>query len=104
MKEPRTVTRKDMAELLQDEGLMANDAKQFVSLFFGEIRASLNQGENVKLSGFGKFMLRTRRERVGRDFRSGKPLQVEARETVVFRPSQTLKYRVAKFSPPPKES
>ena len=99
-----TVTRKDMVESLQAEGLTASDAKQFVSLFFEEIRSSLTQGENVKFSGFGKFMLCDRRERVGRDFRTGELLQVEARRTVVFHPSQTLKYRAAQFTLPIKKS
>ena len=90
-----TLTKADMVEHLYDEiGLNKREAKDLVEMFFEEIKLSLEQGENVKLSGFGNFVLRDKNPRPGRNPKTGEEVQVSARRVVTFRPGQKLKIRV----------
>nr|CAA6801928.1 MAG: Integration host factor alpha subunit [uncultured Thiotrichaceae bacterium] len=90
-----TLTKADMVEHLYEElGLNKREAKDLVEMFFEEIRDSLGKGENVKLSGFGNFMLRDKAQRPGRNPKTGEEIPVEARRVVTFRPGQKLKQRV----------
>ena len=90
-----TLTKADMVENLYDElGLNKREAKDLVEMFFEEIRGSLGKGQNVKLSGYGNFMLRDKTQRPGRNPKTGEEIPVEARRVVTFRPGQKLKQRV----------
>ncbi len=90
-----TLTKADMVEHLYEElGLNKREAKDLVEMFFEEVRDSLGKGENVKLSGFGNFMLRDKAQRPGRNPKTGEEIPVEARRVVTFRPGQKLKQRV----------
>ena len=92
-----TLTKADMVEHLYDEiGLNKREAKDLVEMFFEEIKLSLEQGENVKLSGFGNFILRDKKPRPGRNPKTGEEVEVSARRVVTFRPGQKLKTRVEK--------
>ena len=67
------LTKADMAERLFEElGLNKREAKEVVEQFFEEIRSSLESNEQVKLSGFGNFDLRDKKERPGRNPKQGK--------------------------------
>ncbi|NMP15518.1 MULTISPECIES: integration host factor subunit alpha [unclassified Thalassotalea] len=89
------LTKAEVAEHLYEEiGLSKRDAKQLVEDFFEEIRASLETGEQVKLSGFGNFDLRVKNERPGRNPKTGEDIPISARKVVTFRPGQKLKSRV----------
>jgi len=84
-----------MAERLFSKlGLSKRDAKELVENFFEEIRAALQRGEQVKLSGFGNFDLRDKNERPGRNPKTGQEIPITARRVVTFRPGQKLKARV----------
>ena len=62
------LTKADMAEKLYEElGLNKREAKELVEMFFEEVRAALEDGDQVKLSGFGNFDLRDKNERPGRN-------------------------------------
>ncbi|HYW92818.1 MAG TPA: integration host factor subunit alpha [Gammaproteobacteria bacterium] len=90
-----TLTKAEMAEVLSAEiGLNKREAKDLVDEFFDVLRAALGSGEEVKLSGFGHFGLRDKRERPGRNPRTGEPFQVSPRRIVKFKPSDKLKDRV----------
>ncbi|MBP0047699.1 integration host factor subunit alpha [Marinobacterium sp. AK62] len=90
-----SLTKADMAERLYEElGLNKREAKEMVDSFFEEIRASLAHNEQVKLSGFGNFDLRDKRERPGRNPKTGEEVPISARRVVTFRPGQKLKERV----------
>lgn len=90
-----SLTKADMAERLYEElGLNKREAKEMVDSFFDEIRASLAHNEQVKLSGFGNFDLRDKRERPGRNPKTGEEVPISARRVVTFRPGQKLKERV----------
>jgi integration host factor subunit alpha len=94
-----TLTKAEMVEHLFDElGLNKREAKELVEMFFEEIRLALETGEHVKLSGFGNFMLRDKKQRPGRNPKTGKPIPVSARRVVTFRPGQKLKQRVENYA------
>lgn len=89
------LTKADLAEALFNEmGLNKREAKEFVELFFEKIRAALESGESVKLSGFGNFGLRTKNPRPGRNPKTGEEIPISARRVVTFRASHKLKERV----------
>ena len=89
------LTKADMAERLFEQlGLNKREAKELVEVFFEEIRTSLEQGEQVKLSGFGNFDLRDKNQRPGRNPKTGEEIPITARRVVTFRPGQKLKARV----------
>lgn len=89
------LTKADLAEHLFSElGLTKRDAKNMVEAFFEEIRVALEQGEQVKISGFGNFELRNKGERPGRNPKTGEDIPISARRVVTFKPGQKLKARV----------
>ena len=66
------LTKADMAESLYDEvGLNKREAKEMVEAFFDEIVGALGHNEQVKLSGFGNFDLRDKKQRPGRNPKTG---------------------------------
>ncbi len=93
------LTQADMAESLFNEmGLNKKEARELVHLFFQELVASLAVGEPVKLSGFGNFALRDKKERPGRNPRTGEKIPVPARRVVTFRPGKKLQARVEAYA------
>jgi integration host factor subunit alpha len=88
-----------MAEKLYEElGLNKREAKELVEMFFEEVRAALETGDQVKLSGFGNFDLRNKNERPGRNPKTGEQIPISARRVVTFRPGQKLKARVEVYA------
>ena len=93
------LTKADMAEKLFEElGLNKREAKELVEQFFEEIRSALENGSQVKLSGFGNFDLREKNERPGRNPKTGEEIPITARRVVTFRPGQKLKTRVEAYA------
>ena len=93
------LTKADMAERLFDElGLNKREAKDMVEMFFEEIRSALENGRQVKLSGFGNFDLREKKQRPGRNPKTGEEIPISARRVVTFRPGQKLKARVEAYA------
>ena len=91
----KTVTKADLAEhLFEKVGLNKREAKEFVDLFFEEIRSALIQEESIKLTGFGNFDVRKKSERPGRNPKTGQQIPVTARKVVTFHASQKLKERM----------
>ena len=89
------LTKADMAERLFEEfGLNKREAKDLVEMFFEEIRTALQTGRQVKLSGFGNFNLRDKKQRPGRNPKTGEEIPISARRVVTFHPGQKLKARV----------
>ncbi|MCP4122106.1 MAG: integration host factor subunit alpha [Bacteroidetes bacterium] len=92
------LTKAALAERLFDElGLNKREAKEIVEVFFEEIRLALESNEQVKLSGFGNFDLRIKKERPGRNPKTGEEIPISARQVVTFRPGQKLKARVESY-------
>ena len=93
------LTKADMAARLFEElGLNKREAKEMVERFFEEIRQSLEEGSQVKLSGFGNFDLREKKQRPGRNPKTGEEIPISARRVVTFRPGQKLKARVEAYA------
>ena len=94
-----SLTKANMAESLFEEiGLNKREAKDMVEMFFEEIRGALENGEQVKLSGFGNFDLREKKQRPGRNPKTGEEMPISARRVVTFRPGQKLKVRVEAYA------
>jgi integration host factor subunit alpha len=97
------LTKADLAEMLNTEvGLNKREAKEFVDAWFETIRDALESGENVKLSGFGNFQLRDKRQRPGRNPKTGEEIPISARRVVTFKPGQKLRGRVEAYAGPRK--
>ncbi len=93
------LTQADMAEgLFNEMGLNRKEASELVHLFFQELEASLADGEQVKLSGFGNFDLRDKNARPGRNPKTGEKVPIPARRVVTFRPGQKLRARVEGYT------
>ena len=90
-----TLTKADLADLLFEQvGLNKREAKDMVEAFFEELRAALENGDSVKLSGFGNFELRQKAERPGRNPKTGEEIPISDRRVVTFHASQKLKSKV----------
>lgn len=91
-----TLTKADLIQIVVDSvGLNKREAAEMVEAFFEEISAALEAGNDVKLSGFGGFQLRTKPERPGRNPKTGEGALIAARRVVTFHPSQKLKVTVS---------
>ena len=89
------LTKAEIAETLYEElGLNKREAKEFVEIFFNEISETLISGLDVKISGFGNFILRDKKERPGRNPKTGEDVTISPRRVVTFRAGQKLKSRV----------
>ena len=95
------LTKAVMVESLFNElGFDKREAHDLVDLFFQEIKASLAAGEQVKLSGFGNFDLRDKKERPGRNPKTLESVPVSARRVVTFKSGNKLKARVEAYAGP----
>lgn len=77
-----------------DVTLSKTDAKKVIEIFFEHISYALELGQNVKLSGFGNFILRDKSERPGRNPKTGEEIAVSSRRVVTFKPGLKLKSKV----------
>jgi integration host factor subunit alpha len=97
MRSVGTLTRADLAETINRKmGLSRAESLDMVETILGKMGDALADGENVKISGFGSFVLRDKRERVGRNPKTGIEVPITPRRVMTFRASQLLKQRVAK--------
>ena len=92
-----TLTRADIAaKINQQIGLSRNESAQIVESILTHMADALADGENVKISGFGTFLLRDKGERIGRNPKTGIEVPITPRRVLTFRASQMLKERIAK--------
>jgi|SRR3989339_13879 len=98
------LTKAEMAEYLFNTlGFNKQEAKEFIELFFEEIKEALAQGKMMKLSGFGNFNLRDKSERPGRNPKTGEMIPVTARRVVTFHAGHKLKSKVEDSDQPGEE-
>ena len=89
------MTKAEIAKVIHERlGLSGKEAKQMVDAVLDVLRSTLERGEDVKISGFGHFMVRDKRPRRGRNPKTGEDMLIESRRVVTFRASQLLKKRV----------
>lgn len=87
-----TMTKADIVErVYQKIGFSKKEASELVEMVFGELKNRLCRGDKVKISGFGNFVVREKKERVGRNPQTGDQIKISARRVLTFRPSQVLK-------------
>ncbi|UIJ45689.1 integration host factor subunit alpha [Sphingomonas cannabina] len=90
-----TLTRADLAEALHHEvGLSRADSSKLVEQILGHMCEALSRGENVKISGFGSFILRDKGERIGRNPKTGVEVPIAPRRVLTFRASQMMRDRI----------
>ena len=95
----RTLTRADLTEAVYlNIGLSRNESADLVESVLEEMCVCLEAGEEVKLSSFGTFSVQSKRERVGRNPKTGVEATITPRRVLSFRPSHILKNRVDQSS------
>ena len=91
----KTTTRSTLSEaVFKNVGLSRNESASLVDSVFSEILTSLITGKDVKISSFGTFIVRQKKERVGRNPKTGEEVPITARSVVTFRASNVLKSKV----------
>lgn len=90
--ERSTMTKADIVEqVYQKIGFSKKEASELVELVFDNLKQVLYKGDKVKISGFGNFIVREKKERIGRNPQTGEQISISARRVLTFRPSQVLK-------------
>ncbi|WP_375380652.1 integration host factor subunit alpha [uncultured Sphingomonas sp.] len=90
-----TLTRADLAEALHRQiGLSRAESSRLVEQVLTHMCEAMTQGENVKISGFGTFVLRDKGERIGRNPKTGVEVPIAPRRVLTFRASQTMRERI----------
>ena len=96
MRSMSTLTRADLADAMNRKlGFSRAESLDMVESILGHMCAALADGENVKISGFGTFLLRDKAERVGRNPKTGIEVPITPRRVLTFRASQMLKDQIA---------
>ena len=91
----KTTTRSTLSEaVFKNVGLSRNESSTLVDSVFTEILISLIGGDDVKISSFGTFIVRQKKERIGRNPKTGEEVPITARSVVTFRASNVLKSKV----------
>ncbi len=86
-----TLTKTDLAAMLHEKiGLSKRESNAMVDMFFEEIRSALEAGEQVQLSNFGHFRLRCKRQRPGRNPKTGEVVPITAKRVVTFHVSRKI--------------
>ena len=92
----KTITKLDLVNHLNEKlGLNKVESKELVEAFFDEIKKSLINNEEVKLSGFGNFKILNKKERPGRNPKNGNPAIISARKVVTFKAGQKLRKKMS---------
>lgn len=96
MRSTETLTRAEIAEAINRRlGLSRSESLAMVESILGLMTDALARGENVKVSGFGTFLLRDKAERIGRNPKTGVEVPITPRRVLTFRASQMLKDGIA---------
>ena len=89
------MTKADIVEALYEKvGFSKKEAADLVELVFDTLKGTLAKGQKIKISGFGNFVVREKRSRVGRNPQTGESIEITARQVLTFRPSQVLRTEV----------
>ncbi len=92
-----TLTRADLADAINRKlGLSRSESLTMVEAVLEHMTGALEGGENVKISGFGTFLLRDKAQRIGRNPKTGVEVPITPRRVLTFRASQMLKDRIVK--------
>ena len=90
-----TITKDSLVEMVHNEiGLNKREAKELIESFFEQIKKSLEEGNDIKLSGFGNFNLRDKASRPGRNPKTGEEVTISSRRVVTFKSGLKLKSKL----------
>ena len=93
-----TITKDSLVEMVHNEvGLNKREAKELIECFFEQIKLSLENGNDIKLSGFGDFMLRNKSPRPGRNPKTGEEVTISQRRVVTFKSGLKLKSKLEAY-------
>src|SRR4029453_128820 len=87
------MTKADIIEAVYEKvgGFSKKEAAEIVETVFNVVKETLERGEKIKISGFGNFVVRDKKDRMGRDPQRAVPILIPARRVLTFKPSQVLK-------------
>ncbi len=86
------MTKADIVENIYEKvGISKKETAAVVQTIFNTIKETLEDEENVKISGFGNFVIRKKRARRGRNPQTGEEIEISARKVITFKPSNVLK-------------
>lgn len=87
------MTKADIVEAVYEKlgGISKKEAAEIVETVFETMKDTLEQGEKIKISGFGNFVVRDKNARIGRNPQTGEEITISARRVLTFKPSQVLK-------------
>lgn len=87
-----TVTKADIVDKVYNKiGFSKKEASELVEMVFDSMKDILENGDKIKISGFGNFVIRGKNERIGRNPQTGEQIKISARRVLTFKPSQVLK-------------
>jgi len=93
-----TITKNSLIEVIHDEvGLNKREAKEFIEEFFEMIKNTLEEGNDIKFSGFGNFILRDKVARPGRNPKTGENVTISERRVVTFKSGLKLKNKLEAY-------
>ncbi len=86
------MTKADLIESIYEKiGFSKKESADVVELIFDTLKDTLQRGERIKISGFGNFVVRSKKPRIGRNPQTGEEMTITARHVLTFKPSQVLK-------------
>ena len=92
-----TLTKDVLVEMIRDKvGYPVKEAKEILEIILEDIKLKLEQGEDVKISGFGKWNVKEKRSRPGRNPHTGEKIEISSRKVVTFHPSDKMRDSVNK--------
>ena len=93
-----TITKDSLVEMIHNEvGLNKRESKELIECFFEQIKASLENGNDIKFSGFGNFILRNKSPRPGRNPKTGEEVIISERRVVTFKSGLKLKSKLEAY-------
>lgn len=89
------MTKADLVDAIHEKvGFSKKEAADLVEMIFDSMKDTLSSGNKIKISGFGNFVVREKRSRMGRNPQTGESIEISARRVLTFRPSQVLRAEV----------
>ena len=86
------MTKAEIIEQIYEKvGFSKKESAEIVEMVFDTMKETLEKGEKIKISGFGNFVVRQKRPRIGRNPQTGEEIEISSRRVLTFRPSQVLK-------------
>ena len=87
------MTKADIIDVIYNKvgGVTKKESAKLVEAVFSTMKETLSRGEKIKISGFGNFVVRAKKERMGRNPQTGQPIVIDERRVLSFKPSQVLK-------------